>query len=59
MKRFAELRREVDGISEKILAETQRGLERDGLVVRKSLPEVPPHVEYTLTDNGRACADLV
>lgn len=52
MHRFSELRRKIGGVSEKMLAETLKGLEGDGLLVRKSLPVVPPHVEYTLTPLG-------
>jgi DNA-binding HxlR family transcriptional regulator len=51
--RWGELRREVDGISEKMLASTLRTLESDGFVHRESFPEVPPRVEYALTDRGR------
>ncbi|WOF23670.1 helix-turn-helix domain-containing protein [Microbacterium betulae] len=51
--RWGELRREVDGISEKMLASTLRTLAADGLVHRESLPTVPPHVEYSLTPLGR------
>jgi DNA-binding HxlR family transcriptional regulator len=54
--RFSELRNRIDGISEKMLAQTLRELERDGLLVRKSLPVVPPHVEYRLTPMGRGVA---
>lgn len=52
-RRWGELRREVGGISEKMLASTLRTLTADGLVARRSLPAVPPHVEYSLTERGR------
>ncbi|HWI29859.1 MAG TPA: helix-turn-helix domain-containing protein [Microbacterium sp.] len=52
-RRWGELRREVDGISEKMLASTLKTLSADGLVHRESFPAVPPHVEYSLTDLGR------
>ncbi|MBZ4487234.1 helix-turn-helix transcriptional regulator [Microbacterium sp. cx-55] len=52
-RRWGELRREVDGISEKMLASTLRTLVADGVVARESFPSVPPHVEYRLTDRGR------
>ncbi|WP_202107146.1 winged helix-turn-helix transcriptional regulator [Agromyces seonyuensis] len=51
--RWGELRREVQGISEKMLAQTLRVLEADGLVHREAYPEIPPRVEYSLTPLGR------
>lgn len=52
-KRFSELRREVGGISQKMLTTTLRQLERDGFVIRTVFPTIPPKVEYELTDLGR------
>jgi DNA-binding HxlR family transcriptional regulator len=54
--RFNALRRRVDGVSEKMLAQTLHALERDGLVVRDARPTNPPHVEYRLTPLGRETA---
>ncbi len=51
-RRWGELRREVDGISEKMLASTLRTLASDGLVHREAFPSVPPHVEYSLAPLG-------
>ncbi|MGD9573160.1 MAG: winged helix-turn-helix transcriptional regulator [Thermoleophilia bacterium] len=51
-RRFSELRREIDGISQRMLTRTLRGLERDGLVTRTVHPVVPPRVEYSLTPLG-------
>lgn len=51
--RFSELRRRIDGISQKMLTQTLRGLERDGLVSRTVYPEVPVRVVYALTKSGR------
>lgn len=57
--RFSDLRRKIGGVSEKMLAQTLQGLEGDGLVLRRSLPVVPPHVEYSLTPLGQEAAQRV
>jgi DNA-binding HxlR family transcriptional regulator len=54
--RYSELRDRIDGISEKMLAQTLRDLERDGLVVRRQYRTVPPRVDYTLTEHGTEVA---
>jgi DNA-binding HxlR family transcriptional regulator len=50
--RWGQLRRVVQGVSEKMLAQTLQLLEADGLVHREAFPVIPPHVEYSLTDTG-------
>ena len=58
-KRFSQLQREIDGISQKMLTQTLRNLERDGLVKRTVYASVPPHVEYDLTPLGHTLKDLL
>jgi DNA-binding HxlR family transcriptional regulator len=55
--RHGELRRRVDGISQKMLTKTLRSMERDGLVQRTVVDVIPPHVEYALTPLGRTLID--
>ena len=57
--RFSELRRKIDGVSERMLAQTLQWLEGDGLVLRRSCRVVPPHVEYSLTALGHEAAAKV
>lgn len=51
-KRFNELMRSVSGITQKVLTSNLRAMEEDGLLLRKVYPEVPPRVEYSLTETG-------
>jgi DNA-binding HxlR family transcriptional regulator len=53
-RRFSELRRTIEGISQRMLTLTLKGLERDGLVIRTMYPTIPPRVEYELTKLGRS-----
>ncbi|HYI02589.1 helix-turn-helix domain-containing protein [Hyalangium sp.] len=57
--RFNELRRTIEGISQRMLTLTLRGLERDGLVTRTLYPSVPPRVDYELTELGRTLLEPV
>jgi DNA-binding HxlR family transcriptional regulator len=58
-KRHGELRRELEGISQKMLIQTLRNLEHNGLVEREVYPVVPPKVEYSLTDLGASLQPLL
>ena len=57
--RFNELRRRLQGLTQKVLTQTLRALERDGLVTRTVYPTMPPRVEYALTALGSGAADLL
>lgn len=57
--RFSALRDQIEGVSERMLAQTLQALESDGFVSRVSLPVVPPHVEYSLTPLGEEICDRV
>ncbi|GAA1102674.1 winged helix-turn-helix transcriptional regulator [Nocardiopsis metallicus] len=58
-RRWSDLRHGIDGISEKMLAQTLRALEADGLLFRDARPVVPPYVEYGLTSDGREVTALL
>jgi DNA-binding HxlR family transcriptional regulator len=58
-RRFTELKHDVEGISQRMLTVTLRGLERDGLVTRTVHPVVPPRVDYELTELGETLLDTV
>lgn len=57
--RFSELRRAIEGISQRMLTLTLRGLERDGLVTRTVFPEIPPRVDYDLTKLGKTLLEPI
>lgn len=57
--RFSDLRRSIDGISQRMLTVTLRGLERDGLVTRTVYPVIPPRVEYALTPLGETLLQTI
>lgn len=57
--RFNELKRDLTGISQKVLTDSLRSMELDGIVKRKIYPEVPPHVEYSLSDLGKSMKPII
>lgn len=57
--RFSELRRSIEGISQRMLTLTLRGLERDGLITRTVFPEIPPRVDYELTRLGKTLLEPI
>jgi DNA-binding HxlR family transcriptional regulator len=56
-RRFTSLKRSIDGVSQRMLTVTLRGLERDGIVSRTMYPVIPPRVEYALTPLGATLLD--
>jgi DNA-binding HxlR family transcriptional regulator len=58
-RRFSELRKDIGGVTQKVLTQQLREMERDGIVARKVYPQVPPKVEYSLTRTGRTLLPIV
>ncbi|EYD76874.1 Redox-sensing transcriptional regulator QorR, putative [Rubellimicrobium mesophilum DSM 19309] len=58
-RRFNALRREIEGVSQKVLSQTLKRLERDGLIARRAFPTVPVTVEYSITPLGRTLSETV
>ena len=58
-KRFGELKKSIGNVSQKVLTAQLRDMERNGLVNRKVYPEVPPRVEYSLTELGRSLKSIL
>ena len=58
-KRFSELKKSINNISQKVLTSNLREMEENNLLIRKVYPEVPPRVEYTLTDIGYSLKTLL
>ena len=57
--RYNELKREIDGISQKVLTSTIKSMVEDGIVIRTSYPEVPPRVEYSLSEIGESMRPVI
>ena len=57
--RFSELRRAIPGISEKVLTDNLRAMEKDGIITRTVFPEVPPRTEYALSDLGNTMRPII
>ena len=57
--RFNELRKDLDGISQKVLTESLRSMESDGIITRTVYPEVPPRVEYSLSELGESMRPIL
>ena len=57
--RFNELRKDLAGISQKVLTDSLRSMEQDGIVIRRGYPEVPPRVEYSLSELGESMRPII
>ena len=57
--RFNELKKDLDGISQKVLTDSLRSMEEDGIITRTVYPEVPPRVEYALSDLGESMRPII
>ena len=57
--RFNELKKDLDGISQKVLTDSLRSMESDGIITRTVYPEVPPRVEYALSDLGESMRPII
>ena len=57
--RYNEVKREIDGISQKVLTSTLKSMVEDGIVIRTSYPEVPPRVEYSLSEIGESMRPVI
>ena len=57
--RFIELQKSLEGISQKVLTDSLRSMEADGIVIRSVFAEVPPHVEYSLSDLGESLRPII
>ncbi len=57
--RFNELQRDLEGISQKVLTDSLRSMEEDGIITRTVYPEVPPHVEYALSELGESMMPII
>ncbi|MBD5088619.1 MAG: helix-turn-helix transcriptional regulator [Clostridiales bacterium] len=57
--RFNELKKDLEGISQKVLTDSLRAMEEDGIITRTVFPEVPPHVEYALSELGESMRPIL
>lgn len=57
--RFNELKNNLEGVSQKVLTDSLRAMEKDGILIRTVYPEVPPHVEYSLSELGESMRPIL